>query len=65
MSIALLLSLPCSLASLAAYRPQTNLRVAALRLPGHCRSYEMHDHLQHKLVDPDRLVAIAEKSLRA
>lgn len=28
-------------------------------------SYEMHDHLQHKLVDPDRLVAIAEKSLRA
>ncbi|GAX83289.1 hypothetical protein CEUSTIGMA_g10715.t1 [Chlamydomonas eustigma] len=26
-------------------------------------SYEMHDHLQHKLVDPDRLVAIAEKSL--
>ena len=29
------------------------------------RSYEMHDHLQHKLVDPDRLVAIAEKSLNA
>lgn len=28
-------------------------------------SYEMHDHLQHKLVDPDRLVSIAEKSLRA
>mmetsp|Transcript_17979 Transcript_17979/g.38661 ORF Transcript_17979/g.38661 Transcript_17979/m.38661 type:complete len:285 (+) Transcript_17979:118-972(+) len=28
-------------------------------------SYEMHDHLQHKLVDPDRLVAIAEKSLKA
>jgi hypothetical protein len=26
-------------------------------------SYEMHDHLQHKLLDPDRLVAIAEKSL--
>ena len=29
------------------------------------RSYEMHDHLQHKLVDPDRLVAIAEKSITA
>lgn len=28
-------------------------------------SYEMHDHLQHKLIDPDRLVAIAEKSLKA
>ncbi len=26
-------------------------------------SYEMHDHLQHKLLDPDRLVAIAEKSV--
>ncbi len=25
-------------------------------------SYEMHDHLQQKLLDPDRLVAIAEKS---
>lgn len=26
-------------------------------------SYEMHDHLQQKLVDPDRLAAIAEKSI--
>jgi heme/copper-type cytochrome/quinol oxidase subunit 2 len=26
-------------------------------------SYEMHDHLQQKLLDPDRLVAIAEKSV--
>jgi len=26
-------------------------------------SYEMHDHLQHKLVDPDRLVSIAQKSM--
>ncbi len=26
-------------------------------------SYEMHDHLQHKLLDPDRLVSIAEKAL--
>lgn len=26
-------------------------------------SYEMHDHLQHKLADPDRLLAIAEKGL--
>jgi hypothetical protein len=26
-------------------------------------SYEMHDHLQHRLVDPDRLVAIAAKSV--
>mmetsp|Transcript_39719 Transcript_39719/g.118194 ORF Transcript_39719/g.118194 Transcript_39719/m.118194 type:complete len:282 (+) Transcript_39719:100-945(+) len=26
-------------------------------------SYEMHDHLQHKLVDPDRLVALAEKTI--
>lgn len=26
-------------------------------------SYEMHDHLQHKLLDPDRLVALAEKSV--
>ncbi|PNW84680.1 hypothetical protein CHLRE_03g154350v5 [Chlamydomonas reinhardtii] len=26
-------------------------------------SYEMHDHLQHKLLDPDRLVGIAEKAL--
>ncbi|GLC42551.1 hypothetical protein PLESTB_001112900 [Pleodorina starrii] len=25
-------------------------------------SYEMHDHLQHKLLDPDRLVGIAEKA---
>ncbi|KAG2498358.1 hypothetical protein HYH03_003617 [Edaphochlamys debaryana] len=24
-------------------------------------SYEMHDHLQHKLMDPDRVAAIAEK----
>lgn len=33
----------------------------------HCRywSYEVHDHLQQKLLDPDRLVAIAEKSLLA
>lgn len=27
-------------------------------------SYECHDHLQHKLVDPDRLVSIAEKALK-
>ncbi len=26
-------------------------------------SYEMHDHLQQKLVDPERLAAIAEKSI--
>lgn len=26
-------------------------------------SYEMHDHLQHKLADPDRLLSIAEKGL--
>nr|AAK30365.1 cytochrome c oxidase subunit II [Polytomella sp. Pringsheim 198.80]AAK32115.1 cytochrome c oxidase subunit II [Polytomella sp. Pringsheim 198.80] len=26
-------------------------------------SYEMHDHLQHKLLDADRLVAIAEKTI--
>lgn len=26
-------------------------------------SYEMHDHLQHKLLDPDKLVSIAEKAL--
>lgn len=26
-------------------------------------SYEMHDHLQHKLMDPERLVAIAERTL--
>jgi len=26
-------------------------------------SYEMHDHLQQKLLDPERLVAIAEKSV--
>lgn len=26
-------------------------------------SYEMHDHLQQKLLDPDRLVALAEKSV--
>jgi len=26
-------------------------------------SYEMNDHLQHKLVNPDKLVAIAEKSI--
>ncbi|GFR41903.1 hypothetical protein Agub_g2693 [Astrephomene gubernaculifera] len=25
-------------------------------------SYEMHDHLQHKLLDPERLVGIAEKA---
>eukprot|EP00798_Chlamydomonas_sp_ICE-L_P028466 gene28466-31613_t len=28
-------------------------------------SYEMHDHLQHKLVDPEKLVSIAEKAIRA
>uniref|UniRef100_A0A7S3R115 cytochrome-c oxidase n=1 Tax=Dunaliella tertiolecta TaxID=3047 RepID=A0A7S3R115_DUNTE len=26
-------------------------------------SYEMHDHLQQKLVDPERLAAIAEKAI--
>ena len=26
-------------------------------------SYEMHDHLQQRLVDPDRLVSLAEKAL--
>jgi heme/copper-type cytochrome/quinol oxidase subunit 2 len=26
-------------------------------------SYEMHDHLQQKLLDPERLVALAEKSV--
>lgn len=28
-------------------------------------SYEMHDHLQQKLLDPDRLVSIAEKAVVA
>mmetsp|Transcript_27960 Transcript_27960/g.71300 ORF Transcript_27960/g.71300 Transcript_27960/m.71300 type:complete len:281 (-) Transcript_27960:228-1070(-) len=28
-------------------------------------SYEMHDHLQQKLLDPDRLVSIAEKAVKA
>lgn len=28
-------------------------------------SYEMHDHLQQKLLDPDRLVSIAEKAVIA